>query len=165
MMKTQLIITFLLVSFTYVRSQDFEVPSYTLKKAADFAQYEKDIIAAVNWLAATPVQDQVSKRGDATRFLIEWLTGSPNVSVEINGEIVNFTKPNTELLIMFMGGWTKYVLETNDKSKLKGNLSGIEMVIAFYQKSRKDLKRDKNVEKYVEMKEKGTLEEFLKKNL
>lgn len=145
-------------------AQEYEVPKYNLKKAGDFAQYEKDVIGAVNWLMDTPVDAQPDKRKEVNKFLVEWISGSPNVSIEIKQEIVTFMSPNADLLVIYMGGWTKYVLETKDTDKQKGTLNGLEYVIQFYQKNKDKLKRDKNVEKYIGMKEKGKLEDFVKKN-
>jgi hypothetical protein len=97
---------------------------------------------------------------------MKWLTGAPNVSVDVKTEIVTFMKPNSDLLLIFMAGWTKYAIETKDyKNKLNGNLKGIESVIEFYQKNKTNLQKDKNVEKYIKLKEKGSLEEYVKKNI
>jgi hypothetical protein len=113
-------------------------------------------------LTNTPVQTQPEKRKEANAFVIVWLTGSPNVSVEIDSEIVNFMDQNPELLMIFMCGWTKYSLETKDyKNKISGNQKGIEAVIDFYTRNRENLKKDKNVEKYIKMKDKGTLVEYI----
>ena len=163
-MKSILSTAFVLSFMLSLSAQEFEVPKYQLKKAEDFAQYEKDVVGAVNWLMDTPVDAQPDKHKDVNKFLVEWISGSPNVSIEIKGEIVTFMSPNADLLVIYMGGWTKYVLETKDTDKQKGTLNGLESVIQFYQKNKDKLKRDKNVEKYIDMKEKGKLEEFVKKH-
>ena len=94
---------------------------------------------------------------------MKWLTGAPDVQVEINPDIVTFEKSNPDLLFIFMGGWTKYALESGDFSdKLNGIIRGIESVIDFYQKNRGNLHKDKNVERYIRRKEKGTLEDYIK---
>ncbi len=144
-------------------AQDFKVPKdVVLKEAADYKEYEEDVINCVDWLMKTPVNEQETKRREANAFLITWISGSPNVSVQLDEKVVNFMKPNAELLIIFMGGWTKYVLETGDTDALQGNLNGIQSVITFYKANKSNLKKDKNVEKYIKMQENGTLEAYLK---
>jgi hypothetical protein len=97
---------------------------------------------------------------------MEWITGSPNVTIEINQEIMNFIQLNPELLMIFLSGWTRHVLVSRDNtSVLNGNLKGIESVIEFYQKNIKFLKKDTNVEQYIRMKEKGTLEKYIAKKI
>ena len=111
-----IIITLVIVNISFtVSSQDFEVPkNYKLEKVEDYAIYEQDIINSVNWLLTTPIDEQVSKRKEVNQFLLKWLTGSPNVSIEIQGEIVTFMGTSPELLMVFMGAWAKYSLETKD---------------------------------------------------
>ncbi len=162
-------LSFLMVLFLAlnIAAQEFEVPkNYVLKNKADYPKYETDVLKAIDWLLQTPINSQPEKRIEVNRFLIMWLTGSPDVSIEIKSEIVSFSKLNPDLLIIFMGGWTKYALENNySKNKVMGNMKGIETVIEFYQKNKSDLKKDKHVEKYIKMKDKGKLEEFLSKNV
>lgn len=105
---------------------------------------------------------QVSKRKEVNAFFIEWLTGCTHVSIGLDARILNFTEKNPDLLIIFMTGWTKQVLNTNDnKDRVKGNLAGVEAVIEFYLKNKDYLKKDKNVEKYIKMRDKGKLEEHI----
>ena len=166
-MKKIILILICSVWITGLFAQEFEVPlNYELKKAVDYPKYEKDIINCVDWLMKTPVNSDSIKRQNAMKFLAKWMNGSPNVTIEINPGIVNFMEPNSDLLVIFMGCWTKYSLETQDfKNKHNSNLKGLEGVIAYYQKNKQYLEKDKNVEKYVKMKEKGTLEDYIKKQM
>jgi hypothetical protein len=149
-----------------LHAQDYQIPkNYTLNKTEDYAKYEPDVIKSFNWLMETPVNTQTDKRKEACAFLIKWISGSTVVTVDLKENIVNFTKSNPELLIIFMGGWSKYALETKDFSnKVNGNMAGIESVITYYTKNKGNLKKDKNIEKYIKMKEKGTLQDYVKKN-
>lgn len=165
-MKT---ITLLLILITLpigLYAQDFEVPkNYTLDKAEDYAPYEQDIINCFDWLMITPINEQTEKRKEANIFLLKWLIGSPNVHIEIKQEIVTFIGTSPDLLMIFMGGWTKYSLESkNFDNKIEGTKAGIESVIEFYNKNRKFLPKDKNIEKYIKMKKKGTLNDYIEKN-
>lgn len=146
-------------------AQEFEVPkNYVLKQKEDYPKYESEVLKGIDWLLQTPINSQPEKRKEINAFIVVWLTGSPDVSLEINSKIVNFMNPNPELLIIFMCGWTKYALETNDNNKITGNLKGIEAVIEFYLKNRENLKKDKKVEHYIKLKEKGELGKFITKN-
>ncbi|MCD4793814.1 MAG: hypothetical protein K8R54_11300 [Bacteroidales bacterium] len=147
-------------------AQDFEVPqNYKLDKVEDYALYEQDVINCVDWLMKTPLNKEASKRKDANAFLLKWMTGSPNVHLEIKQEIVTFISTSPDLFMLFMGGWTKYSLETKDfDDKVAGNMAGIKTVIDFYTKNKEFIKKDKNIEKYIKMKEKGKLKDFIKDN-
>lgn len=147
--------------------QEFTVPgNYVLKVPADYGRYENDVLRGIDWIFQTPVDEQKAKRIEVNKFLMDWITGSPNVTIEINQEIMNFVRANPELLMIFLSGWTKHVLESRDNtSVLAGNVKGIESVIAFYGKNIKSLKKDPNVEQYARMKERGTLEKYIARKI
>jgi hypothetical protein len=153
-------------SFLILSGQEFNVPAdFSANKPDDYAKYEPDVIKSIDWFTNTPLNEQAAKRKEVYAFFLKWLTGTPRVSVGISEKIVTFIKPNGDLMFIFMGGWTKYALESKDyKNVFMGNLKGVESVIAFYQKNKAFLKKDKNVEKYIKMKENGTLEGYIKTN-
>lgn len=165
-MKRLFLFLIALTVATFLFSQDFEVPkNYKLEKVGDYAPYEQDVINSVDWLMKTPVNQQTAKRKEVNAFLLKWLTGSPDVHIEIKPDIVTFISSSPDLLMIFMGGWAKYSLETKDfNNKIEGSLAGIESVIEFYTNNRDFISKDKNIEKYIKMKEKGTLKKYIEKN-
>jgi len=159
------ILMFSILAFSLV-AQEFEVPkNCILSKEEDYAKYEGEVLKGIDWLLKTPISSQPEKRREINRFVMTWLTGSPTVTVNIKPEIVNFMKPNPDLLMVFMCGWTKYSIETKDNNNTAmGNQKGIEAVMEFYIKNKEYLKKDNNVEKYIKLKENGKLEEYISKN-
>lgn len=162
-----IIISLTLISLSFgFFAQDFQVPkNYKLEKAEDYAPYEQDVIAAFDWLMDTPINEQAKLRKETSTFLITWLTGSPNVTISLNINVISFMETTPDLLVIFMGGWAKYSLESKDfDNKIAGNIAGVEAVIEFYTKNKDSLKKDKHVEKYIKMKKKGTLKDYIEKN-
>lgn len=138
---------------------------YQLKTKEDFAKYEQDVLDGFNWLIETPLGLEPTKRKELNTFLLEWMSGSPYVSIELSEKIVTYLDCG-ECLMIFMGGWTKYALETRDfKNKNKGNLAGTESVIKFYLSNKETLGENKAIEKYIKLKEENKLEEYIKSNL
>ncbi len=83
MRRAQIILTLLTVS-CYAFAQDFEVPRVLrLNKAEDYAKYEKDVLACVDWMTATPANKEFSKRKKANEFLLTWLNNNPTVDVSV----------------------------------------------------------------------------------
>ena len=164
-MKTIGLALILTTLFLGVNAQAFEVPkNYKLESAEDYDSHEKDIINCVNWLANTPVNEQADKRKEANAFLLKWVSGSSKVHIELKQEIATFMDDG-DLLMIFMGSWTKYSIESGDfNNKVKGTTAGIESVIDFYTKNKGMISKNKGVEKYLKMKEKGTLKEYIEKN-
>lgn len=163
----KLFTTFLLGFFSIIAfAQEFQVPeNYKFETADDYAPYEEDILRCIDWLMQSPVSFQPDKRKEATAFLLKWLMGSPYVHIEIKPEIVSFAGTSPDLLMIFLGGWAKKSIETKAyEDKIAGSLAGLESVIEFYIKNKGALPKDKNVEKYVKMKQKGTLREYFEMN-
>ncbi|RZJ67794.1 MAG: hypothetical protein EOO50_04250 [Flavobacterium sp.] len=155
--------SFLLVLFVgfAASAQEFEVPTnFNHKIDSDYAKHENDLIAAVNWLQNTPYSDQKEKRSRVNAFVTKWVEGSPDVKITLYEDIVTFMDCR-DCLTLYMGGWAKYQLETNDKSQIKGNVAGLETAIVFYEKNKTGLGRIRGLEKYAKLKEKGKLESEL----
>lgn len=167
MKKIRLILCFLLLlTGKNLYSQTFEVPkNYSLKADADYARYEKDIIEAAKWLVATPLNEQPEKRKEVSAFILKWLIGSPTVSVEVNETIMNFAKKNEEMLILYMAGCARYVLEHNYSKDTRAiNKAALHDMIIVY-KNGKGIKKDKNMEKLAKSEEEGKMDAWLAENL
>jgi hypothetical protein len=159
-----LISIFFVISINQLKSQDFEVPkNYVLSSNADYQKYETEIIACANWLENFPLDKDEMKRKEANAFLMQWLTGTPNVSINLNADLVSkYTEKNPQLLMIFMAGWTRYSLENNySKDQQKGYYEGYKSMINVYKKGI-GISKDKNMGKLVEVYDKGELENWVK---
>ena len=169
MKKLILFIFFCLVSlsaFTQTNTPKFTVSEqYSFKDSVDYDTYEPQIIEAIDWYLWRSMAFDANKRKETSSFFIQWLIGSPKVSVEINPDIVNFSTTNPPLMIPFMMGWTKHSLESKSKDKLQGNMEGIKTTVEYYNKNKGFLKKDKNIEDYEKMINKNKLEDYIKKQL
>lgn len=165
MKKLILSLTAIILSFSSY-SQDKELPdALVLETKEDYAKYEENVINSINWLINTPIETEKDKRTEVNAFLMKWLTGSPNVTIELNQEVVTFMECG-DCLMVFLGGWAKYVLENNEnKNNLKGNIAGIESLIAFYNNNKAEMGPNKAIEKYVKLKDKGKLESYIKSRI
>ena len=98
-------------------------------------------------------------------FLLLWLTGTPAVSMELHAEMIEYSEKNPELLILFMGGWAKYVLETGDKDATAGNVAGLEMVINYYNQYKDQMSKDRSLKKLSKKMEGGELKTYVEESL
>ncbi|MFT5723230.1 MAG: hypothetical protein ACI9JN_000339 [Bacteroidia bacterium] len=165
-MKTT-IITLLISLFTcQAKAQDFEVPKdYVLESAADYEKYEDAVLDCVDWLMETPANDDLVKRKAANRFLLAWVTGSPNITITLSADVLPYLKTSPGMLLVYFGGWVKHALEEKDyDNAIAGSLAGTEWVLDFYTKNRSMLSKDKNIEKLLKLREKGKLKSFIESN-
>ncbi|MCX6238148.1 MAG: hypothetical protein NTY07_11440 [Bacteroidia bacterium] len=168
MKRLILVVMVFLICFNFKTSaQEFEVPkNYVLKVVQDYAKYEKDIIACVNWLENTPLNIYEQKRIEANTFFMKWLTGSPTVTINLNADIVTkCTDKNPQLMMLFMAGWTRFSLENSySKDQQKGYYEGFKTIINVYKKGI-SIKKDKDLEDIIELFNKGELENWIKNNV
>lgn len=152
---------FLCLSFNSF-SQQFELPqNIQLQQKEDYAKYEQDIINAANWYEATPIGTDDDKRKAVGAFIVQWISGSPTVSISMNANfLMKYGGKNPELLVAFMAGYTRYVLQNHDTSQLKGTTAGIQSVITLYKLGGK-AKKEKNLPDAIKAMDEGKLEEWV----
>jgi len=120
-------------------AQDFEIPkNIKLDKAEDYAQYSDDVVKAVTWLENTPIETQTNKRTMASAFLMQWMTGTPTVSIAVQAFQVALTEKNPDLLLNFLGGWSKFAIENPSQKDdaLAANLAGIKSILTVYKNNK-----------------------------
>ena len=159
---TLFLFSFLLTVTEKVIGQDLLDVLPTTKE--EFVVSEKKILATIDWLENTPFDKEENKRATQKTILVAWITNSPTVTLEINAGVLTFTKKNPDLMIMFMGGWTRYCLQNNySTDMINGSLAGIKSAIKVYKNL--SLKKDKEMDKLIELDDKGELENWVKSKL
>src|SRR5690554_5637126 len=144
-MKRFLLVIFLMTASICSFSQEFNLPDYQIQSPKDCDKYNNDVLNAIDWLISTPPNKELKKQQKTKEFLIQWMTETKAVSIYLDTDIVNF-------------------FEKNEKSdKLEMSIAGIELCIDYYNKNINLLKKDKNLEKYIKMKNNGTLRGYLEK--
>ena len=135
-------------------AQAFTIPDYQFKTKADYREHHAHILQCIEWLESTPYREQILQRQDAHSYLLAWLEGTPDVTVELQGYVVDLTKKNPELLILFFGGWIRYSLNHPDHQKgiIMNHVEGLESLVSFYKKNvGAELKKNNKLEKLVKM--------------
>ena len=82
------------------------------------AQYKRDlenVKKILQWLLCSTLESEVSKRSEANAFVLEWISGSPWVRVELMTSDLPFANDFPDLLFTFIHGYTLKALETRQK--------------------------------------------------
>ncbi|MBT9394545.1 hypothetical protein KLP40_15345 [Hymenobacter sp. NST-14] len=133
--------TFLLLLLTLLlggpaaRAQSgYQVPEYTFRLPEDYIRFEPQVVEAVNWLEKTPAGQQTTQRQAVNKFVFQWLSGAPNVQVQLQKYVADLVKQNPDQLLLFMGGWARYQLrhpEVEDQVML--NVAGLNTLLTAYE--------------------------------
>jgi hypothetical protein len=126
-----------------------------------FIKSEPAVINTIDWLENTPLNQEPGKRKQLYATFLAWLTNSPTVTVNVDSKIEPFIKKNPDLLLIFMGGWTKYCLQNNySKDAVKCNVAGLESCIKVYQTGI-GVKKDKEMEKIIDINSRNELDAWV----
>jgi hypothetical protein len=113
-------------------AQELQIPNLPETKE-QFAATENFVIEAAKWLEATQIGKDMDQRIKINAFVVAWLTNSPSVNMTVGKMSLNLSEKNPQLMIMFMAGYARYVLENNySKDELKANLAGVKSAINLY---------------------------------
>lgn len=133
-------------------------------EATDYKEMDQSFLNSMAWLETTPIDKFEEKRKKQMGYILSYCMGSPDITLTLNATFIDFNKKNTDFLVFFLGGWARYCINNNYKNnEIKGTVAGLESVIAQYKTGQ--YKKDKFVEKLLELEKQGTLEGWVKDNM
>jgi len=167
-MKAQLVLLVILFLglAPIAQAQKFDVPeNYQFNDKSDFEKYEPDFLKAVDWFERTPYNEQRLKRREVANFIMDWIEGCPYVVVETSDDINELGANNNDLLIMYLAGYAKYVLQSHMLgAETSARMAGMKALLAKYQKDKAFIK-DKHVERLAKLDQQGELGAWLAEEL
>ena len=162
-MKTISTLLLVLVS-NYCFSQS--LPDYDnvkMEQKSDYKEADKVALIAANYLFSTPYEKNDLSRLRSLKFIIKWMSGSPDFSFSLDGVATKISKGNDDLLGQYMAAMSKFALENreaaSDEKKMK--LNAIKLLLAYCEVERNNMKMSKELRKLSEANKKGELERAL----
>lgn len=126
--------------------------------SAAYRELESAVLKDISWLDNTPLDKNTDTRNEKSRFVLMWMSGSPDVSIRLDDRLVTFQGAEPAVLMAYMMGWTRYSLENNySNDPIDATVSGITNAVNFYDKNKKLLRKNKELDKYKEMMNNRTL--------
>ena len=164
MNKMKILICFLFCAVSLF-AQEVEIPDdVRLKTAEDYKQTEQLVINSAQWLVTHTISYNPKKRKEINTFLMEWMSGSPSVSIELISGVVPVNC--ADCLMSFMSGWTKYSLENNySKDKVECALAGVKNVIAFYTNNKSEIGEKSDIENLIKKNKNGKLKKYIESRI
>lgn len=166
-MRSAFFIVLLLCVGLMAKSQDFEVPqNYQLKVNGDFEKYRPDLLKAIDWFERTPYNQERLKKRETATFIMTWIQGYHFVRVNTSEDINRLGNKNYDLLVMYIAGYARYVLNSRmlGINKTEAGMAGMKALLARYEKDKAFIK-DRNVERLVKLDQKGELQAWLSEEL
>ncbi|MES2543907.1 MAG: hypothetical protein V4548_03410 [Bacteroidota bacterium] len=164
MTKKNLLLAFAFLTMMNASAQiKFEAPNnLELKTASDFTKYEKDIVQAEKWLEETDLNKEIDKRKEINGFVLQWISGSPTVSVEINDALGKIYGENNQLLALYLASYARNYIELKDKAtNLTAAKAGILSMINVYKKGI-DVIKSSEMDKVIKLEKENKLDAYIK---
>ncbi len=163
--KITLLLAALLLSTNFLHAQKAPLPAhYAFKKDQDYKDYLDDVMKCMNWLLKTPLKENDDERQNVNAFVLQWMTGTPDVTITVPGYVTDFSKKNPDLLLAWMCGYALNDLNSSDTTDAQNNLAGVKSAISLYQLGG-DLKKDRKADDLIDKDKDGTLADWVTKEL
>jgi hypothetical protein len=130
--------------------QSFTLPAdIKLDTREDYAKYEKTMVEAAKWLEQTDLDKETDMRARINAFCIKWITGSPNVTVDIGAQLAKIYGKNETLLVIYMASYAGNAIETkNYSNKFPPTKAGLIAIMNVYKKGI-EIKKSKEMDKII----------------
>ena len=159
-----LYLVFGLTSILTVQGQTkFEVPqNVELKTKDDYVKYETAVIDAAKWLEETDLNKEASKRQQVNAFVMQWVSGSPTVSVEITEQLGKIYDKNTQLLALYLASYTRNFLENKGTAtNFSATKAGLISIMSVY-KRKIGISKSKEMDKLIKLTSDNKLDKYIK---
>ena len=161
----RLIVTLVLFVISLgLSAQNVSVPEPNFNAPADYTAQNDKAVELIDFLHDTPADEMNPVRKRAGAYLLTWLTGSPDVSIELGNLIAPFMAyGNGGALLASMGGYAKHSLQHPGADPAQSNAAAVSSVIDFYTLNRGAYGKNKEIAKLIKLRDKGKLEAYIAK--
>lgn len=153
------------LNITTLRAQtSFEVPpNVVLEAKEDYAKYETAMVDAAKWLEETDLGKEPDKRQEVNAFVLQWVSGSPTVSVEINEHLSKIYGKNIQLIGVYLASYSRHYIENKGTAtKASATKAALTSMMNVYNKGI-SIKKSKEMDKLIKQAEEGKLDEYVAK--
>lgn len=141
-----------------------ELPEYYEWNTASDYQASHDLVKkTLKWLCNTPLGEDILKRSQANAFVMEWLAGTPEFTVNIDTQYLPFLEEHPDLLYPFIHAVSYYKMDHPEETKeLKLYLRGYKTIANLASQS-KEYSKSPALRPLLKASKKNTIEDYVKK--
>lgn len=161
-----LFLAFALALLLPVQAQNFVLPDGEMKTAEDYSKHTDVVRKAMKWLIENPLNKAYPDQVKTNRFVLQWLTGSPQVRLTVRPEVLgnlaaerNFPY-GPQMTLIYLSGMGLKALENAHASEKELQLAGAEALLQAYANLKNEYKST-HLKKLAKLKEKGRLETWI----
>lgn len=129
-----------------------------LEQKADYGLADSSAHLAANLLLSNPMDQAQQDRSKSTKFLIKWMTGSPDYNFTF-GSSAKYLGDNVDLMGLYIAAMVKYCIENKASATdlKKVELNSWQILLAYCRIPDNHVKPTKQLKKLMEAEKKGEL--------
>lgn len=157
------IFLFLTFGVGHANAQLPEIPNeYGWTLAEDYKSSESHVEKCLKWLCSSPLGEHVALRSETNAYVLTWLSGTPDYTVEVPNYFLELIGENKALLYSYIHGAAYYQMtHKTAKNQDKIELEACKVVCEMALSSEK-LSKDKSLRSLLKAYKKGKLDVFLR---
>lgn len=133
-----------------------------LRVKEDYAKYEPLVKEVADWLEETDLDKQTEVRRKAGSFILNWIMGSPTVTIEVTNNDTEMMKKNPSLYFIYMARYASYCITNKSyQDKVAPMKAGLTAVAKVYKKAI-EIKKTKALDKLVLAIDDNKLDEYIR---
>jgi len=106
-----------------------------LKTKEDYKKYEPEVVEAAKWLEQTDLDKETDKRRQINTFVLQWLSGTPDVVIAIGEDLQKLLDDNAPLLTIYLASYARHIIENKGSfTKFTATKAGLTAVLNVYKK-------------------------------
>ncbi len=138
--------------------------TYEWNAKEDYRKDREIVKKTLRWLCNNPLGVDIQTRSVANAFVLEWLAGTPDMTLDIQTRYLPFVQDHPELLYSFIHGAAYYKMNHPESTTLKLYMAGFETVARLAGQS-KELKKSSSLRPLLKAARKNQLREFTRTTL
>lgn len=161
-MKRKIIIAFclIIINGTYTLAQTNQ-PNAAKE---DLSTSEAQVLSAANWIITTGLTVELEKRKPVNAIVLKWYIDTITLNIKLVEKLSAIYGDNSELLMMFFAGYSKYYLENKKTTANPAAIkAGLISLIEVYKRG-VGVTKDEELEKLVSLAGANKLDDYVKNN-
>lgn len=128
---------------------------------ADYRAKDGLVKKYLEWLSDTPLDICLSEREQLNAFVLVWLSGHPDITVDVKSDAMPFFRAHPDLLFPMLHGMTIYEMDTPvaEKNAVDAHVAGLETVLDVV--AEKEVLREPDFKTLKKLRRKGRLNEYV----
>lgn len=156
MKRALLTVLILLASYAAFSQSMPAVDSINLASAADYRAAEPVAMQVCNYILSTPSDPKSLPRLNGTKFLLDWMGGTPDYSFDLDKKVIKYFAKDLDLMGVYSASLTSAAIENKTVKDSKALTAlAVKKFIAYISNSNNKVDLNSKLKKMITASEKG----------